>query len=71
MNPALPSWTVLRERVLRAGAGLLTVKELLLEAPPPGAGLVTITEKTPAVAIAAAGTEAVSWLPLTKAVLSV
>ncbi len=47
------------------GSGLVVVKFTLLEDPPPGAGLVTLTGATPADAIRVAGTCAVSWVALT------
>jgi hypothetical protein len=38
-----PAVTLLGERVLNEGAGLLMVKVSALEAPPPGVGLNTVT----------------------------
>jgi hypothetical protein len=38
-----PAVTLLGERVLNAGAGLLMVKVNALDAPPPGVGLNTVT----------------------------
>ena len=51
---------------VRFGTGLVMAKVAALEVPPPGAGLVTVTEAVPALAIFAAGTVTVSWVLLTK-----
>ena len=43
-----PTVAVVGERVLVTGTGLLTVKSIALEIPPPGDGLLTVTGNTPA-----------------------
>src|SRR5262249_27545587 len=53
---------------MMAGAGLLMVNWTAVEVPPPGAGVVTVTLATAAVAISAAAIEAVSCVPFTKVV---
>src|SRR4029077_8943104 len=50
------------------GTGLLIVKVTELEVPPPGGGLVTVTNAVPALAISAAVIAAVSVVLLTKVV---
>lgn len=54
---------------VRPGAGLLIEKVCPPEVPPAGAGLKTVTEAVPAVAIFPAGTLAVSEVELTKVVV--
>jgi hypothetical protein len=51
---------------VRFGAELLMARVTELEVPPPGAGLITVTEAVPAFAIFAAGTVTVSWVSLIK-----
>ena len=68
VNPAPPTITVAGESEFKTATGLLTVKVAVLDEPPPGAGLVTWTGAVPAVAMFAAGTEAVSCEALTKVV---
>ena len=51
-----------------AGDGLLTLRETALEVPPPGAGLVTVTEDAPAVVTSVARIAAVSCVALTNVV---
>ena len=50
------------ESVEMAGVGLLTVKVLAPEVPPPGVGLKIVTLGVPPVAISVAGIAAVSWV---------
>ena len=50
---------------MTVGAGLLTVKLTELDAPPPGAGLVTTTAGVPAAAMSAAEMDAVRLVALT------
>jgi hypothetical protein len=51
------------------GAGLLTVKLVAEDVPPPGVGFTTVTCAVPPVAKSAAVIEAWSWVELTKVVL--
>jgi len=54
---AVPPFVALvGERDVIAGTGLFTVKEELMEVPPPGAGFKTVTLSVPAVAMSVAGT---------------
>src|SRR2546423_4195855 len=53
------------------GAALLTVKACAAEAPPPGAGVTTVTCGVPAAATSAAATAAVICVALTKVVVRV
>ena len=60
--------------VVRVGVGLLTavmVNVSALDVPPPGVGLVTVTDAVPAVATSAARIEAVTCVELTKVVVRV
>src|SRR3990172_911459 len=57
------------ERLLSVGTGLFTMKLTALEAPPPGAGLMTTIVKVPAAAMSAAEISAVNCEPLMKLVL--
>ena len=50
----LPTWVAAGFRLVRVGPKLVTVKVCGGEVPPPGAGLVTVTGKAPAVATSAA-----------------
>ena len=47
-------------RLVITGTGLLIVKVSVLEVPPPGVGLYTVTDAVPAVAMSAAVMEAVN-----------
>jgi hypothetical protein len=51
------------------GRGLLTTRVSAADAPPPGAGFTTETERVPAEAMSPTGMAAVSCVPLTKVVL--
>ena len=53
-NAAPPTFALVGDSEARTGAGLLMVKGEAVEVPPPGAGLVTVTLTTPAVAMSAA-----------------
>jgi len=70
VNVNAPEPTVLDvgERVVIVGSGLLTVKLITLEVPPPGAGLNTVTGVVPAAAISAAVICAVNWFAFTNVV---
>jgi hypothetical protein len=75
VNPADPAVALAGFSSVIAGTGLLTTAGLMVklsefEAPPPGEGLVTVTATVSAVAIAVAGTVAVSSVALTNAVVS-
>ena len=48
--------------------GSLTDRRTAFETPPSGAGLTTVTEALPMVAISVAGMAAVNWMLLTKVV---
>jgi hypothetical protein len=50
------------------GPPLVMVKVNVLELPPPGAGLVTVTPRIPVEAMLAAGMAAVNWVELTNVV---
>ncbi len=55
--------------MLGAGFAAVMVKLSVLEVPPPGDGLKTVTAATPALAMSPAGIEAVSWVALTNVVV--
>ena len=63
VNPDPPAIALEGFRLVRAGTGFngFIVKDNTLEVPPPGAGLNTITDADPAVAMSAAEMEAVNW----------
>jgi hypothetical protein len=60
VKAAPPAVALVGENDVIVGTGLLTVKLLVIEVPPPGAGLVTVTPKVPAVAMSAAVIAAVT-----------
>lgn len=66
VNAAPPAVAPLGERVLIVGAGLLMLKFEGADAPPPGAGLLTMTGGVPALAMSAAVTAIVTCDALTK-----
>lgn len=68
VNAAPPVLAELGLIEARTGAGLLMEKVRAADVPPPGAGINTVTEAVPAVAMFAAGTVAVSEEKLTKVV---
>ncbi len=65
-----PAMILLGDSEVSVGTGLLTVKVSAFEAPPPGAGLKTVTGLFPAKAMAVAGTVAVKVALLTKSGVS-
>src|SRR5439155_13134505 len=69
VNAIPPANALPGDRLLRVGAGLLTVKVCAAEVPPPGAGVTTVTEAVPVAARSAAGIAAVSCVALTKVVV--
>ena len=60
VNPPLPVTTVAGLMLLIVGNGFVMVKVAVLDVPPPGAGLKTVTFAVPAVATSLAGIVAVS-----------
>jgi hypothetical protein len=70
VKSALPTFALVWESDVTAGAGLLTLKVLATDDPPPGVGLVTVTAAVPAVERSVAGTEAVTLVLLTNVVVS-
>jgi len=60
VNPPLPVTTVAGLMLLIVGNGFVMVKVAVLDVPPPGAGLKTVTFAVPAVATSLAGMAAVS-----------
>ena len=71
MKPAPPTEAPLGLREVITGMGfvaLVMVKFTALEVPPPGSGLVTVTNAVPAEATAAAGMAAVNCVELTNVV---
>lgn len=60
VKPELPASVDVGEREVAVGMGLLIVNVCAPEVPPPGAGVATVTEAVPAVAMSVAGTIAVS-----------
>ena len=69
VKAAPPAVAELGLKLVMAGVGLLIVKVCALEVPPPGAGVTTVTEAVPAVAMSVAGMAAVSCVALTKVVV--
>ena len=69
VSAAPPAMALAGTSVLVAGKGLLTVRVLGLEVPPVGAGLKTVIEGVPAVAMSAAVIWAVNWVALLKVVV--
>src|SRR5271156_919413 len=68
--PGLVPTVMVEAAKVREAVGLVTVNGTAFDAPPPGAGLVTVIEAVVAVAIFAAGTAAVSWSWFTNVVVS-
>lgn len=68
MNAASPAVALEGEMLVAVGRGLLTVRLLALEVPPPGSGLKTVMNRVPAVAMSAAVICAVNWVALTNVV---
>src|SRR5206468_457004 len=69
VNATPPANALPGDRLLTAGAGLLIEKVCAPEVPPPGAGVTTVTEAVPALAMSAAVIAAVSCVALTKVVV--
>jgi hypothetical protein len=68
VNAAPPAVALVGARVVIVGAGLLTVKFVGADVPPPGPVFVTVTGNVPAVAMSAAAIAAVTWVALTNVV---
>jgi hypothetical protein len=68
-NPALPATADDGERLDVAGTGLLTASVCVLDVPPPGAGVNTVIDALPALAISAAVIAAVNWVDEPKVVV--
>ena len=70
VNAEPPAVALLGETIVSVGMGFvaLMVKARAPEVPPPGAGVNTVTEAEPAVAMSVAEIAAVSWVLLTKVV---
>jgi hypothetical protein len=68
VNPPLPATVVAGLMLLIVGAGLVMVKVAVLDVPPPGAGLKTVTFAVPAVATSLAGMAASNRVLETKVV---
>jgi hypothetical protein len=66
---APPAIRLLGESALVPGKGLLTVNVRAPDVPPPGAGVNTVTDAVPAVAMSLARMAAVSWVLLTNVVV--
>ncbi len=69
VKPPLPATVVDGLMLLIVGNGLVMVKVAVLDVPPLGAGLKTVTFAVPAVATSLAGIAAVSWVLETKVVV--
>ena len=69
VNAGPPTIALAGLRVAIVGAGLLIEKVAVLDVPPPGAGLKTVTFAVPAVAMSVAGMLAVSRVSLTYVVV--
>jgi hypothetical protein len=69
----LPASALVGERLVSVGTGFgaTTANERLPLVPPPGAGFVTVTASLPALAMAAAGMAAVTWVDEMYVVVSV
>jgi hypothetical protein len=68
VNAGPPAPAVAGLKLVVVGTGLLIVKVRPLEVPPPGAGLNTVTEAVPAIAMSAAVIAAVNWVEDTNVV---
>lgn len=69
VNAAPPAMDEAGLRPVVAGTGLLIKKVWVLDVPPPGAGVNTVTWAVPAVAMSAADMAAVSWVEDTNVVV--
>jgi hypothetical protein len=70
VNAGPPTKALAGESEETMGAVLLIAKVTAADVPPPGVGLLTVMLADPALAMSLAGTGAVSWLALTKVVVS-
>ena len=68
MVTAVPGPPVVGVKLAIVGTAAVTTNVKPVEVPPPGAGLVTVTAKLPAMATAVAGTMAVTWVAETNVV---
>ena len=68
VKAASPAVLLFGNSVLTVGTGLLTVNDLELDVPPPGAGLETVIGNVPVAAISGAGISAVNCVELTRVV---
>jgi hypothetical protein len=69
VKAAPPAVALVGESEVIVGAGLLTVKLVAADVPPPGPGFVTVTGNVPAVAISVAVIAAVTCVALIKVVV--
>src|SRR5205823_3111959 len=69
VKAAPPTVALEGESDVSIGAGLFTVNVCAAEVPPPGAGVMTVTEAVAVAAMSAAGIAAVSCVALTKVVV--
>ena len=69
-NVAAPAVTTDGEMELITAAGLLMVNVLIMDVPPPGAGVKTVMAVVPVLTTLLGGTVAFSWELLTKLVVS-
>jgi hypothetical protein len=69
VNGSPAAGALVGETLVAVGAGLLTVKVNGLVAPPPGLGLVTVTDFAPPFAISDAAIMALTWVELTRVVV--
>jgi len=69
VNAVPPAFAVAGLRLVVVGTGLLIAKARAFEVPPPGAGVNTVTDEVPAVAMSAAVIWAVSWVADTYVVV--
>ena len=69
VKPGSPEFFVVGLIAVIVGTGLLIVKVLAAEVPPPGAGLNTVTLAVPGVAISVFRIDALTWVGETKVVV--
>ena len=70
VKPELPASVDVGEIEVVVGIGLLIVNVCAAEVPPPGAGVTTVTDTVPAIAMSVAGTIAVNVVLVTNVVES-